>query len=417
MEERSRESAEPRKPRIALMYHFMYPDDVVSAHHYHDLACGLVERGWEVEALPCNRGCRDEKARYKSSETIAGVEYRRIWRPKFRQSRYLGRLLNSAWVILAWARVALRRSPRRPDVVLIGTDPAFAVIAAILIKRLSRGKIRVAHWCFDLHPEASLVSGTFPADSLAYRVARSACAIGYRHCDLVVDIGPKMKERLQTYDHRIAEATITPWALSEPEQVTSIDPAARRELFGDCALGLLYSGNYGEAHDAEDILRLARALRDEPEIRFCFAVRGNRAGRLRALVSEYDSNITFAEFAPPEDLERRLSAADIHLCSLREEWSGIAVPSKFFGSLASGRPVLYSGNSDSDIACWIRQFEIGWSLSDEVLADLRSTLRLMVREPRRLLALQQSAHVAYSERFSRETMIDIWNEKLTSLMS
>jgi hypothetical protein len=49
-----------RPPRAAILYHFMYPDDVVSAIHLDGLAQDLANAGWEIEAFPCNRGCRDE---------------------------------------------------------------------------------------------------------------------------------------------------------------------------------------------------------------------------------------------------------------------------------------------------------------------------------------------------------------------
>src|SRR5439155_12521003 len=111
-------------------------------------------------------------------------------------------------------------------------------------------------------------------------------------------------------------------------------------VFGDAALGLMYSGNLGRAHSYREILHLAQALQDKP-IRFAFSIRGNKAEELRAAVSEKDTNVRFVPFAEEEQLESRLSTADIHIVSLREEWTGCVVPSKFFGALAAGRPVLF----------------------------------------------------------------------------
>ena len=64
--------------RVALLYHFMYPDDVVSAMHFDGLAQGLVERGWQVEALPCNRGYHDRSLKFSTRERHEGVLYSRI---------------------------------------------------------------------------------------------------------------------------------------------------------------------------------------------------------------------------------------------------------------------------------------------------------------------------------------------------
>ncbi|MFO7974547.1 MAG: hypothetical protein R6V12_07930 [Candidatus Hydrogenedentota bacterium] len=51
--------------RVLVIYHFFYPDDVVSARHLSDLAAGLVQRGWEVTALTSNRFCREPTRRIK----------------------------------------------------------------------------------------------------------------------------------------------------------------------------------------------------------------------------------------------------------------------------------------------------------------------------------------------------------------
>ena len=65
----------------------------------------------------------------------------------------------------------------------------------------------------------------------------------YRCCDVVVDLGPCMRRRLEAYGGSPARETLTPWALVEPEAPAAPDPAVRRELFGDAAIGLLYAGS------------------------------------------------------------------------------------------------------------------------------------------------------------------------------
>ena len=40
------------------------------------------------------------------------------------------------------------------------------------------------------------------------------------------------------------------------------------------------------------------------------------------------------------------------------------MPSKFFASLAVGRPVLYAGPADSEIARWIAEHDLGFRVTD-----------------------------------------------------
>ena len=103
--------------------------------------------------------------------------------------------------------------------------------------------------------------------------------------------------------------------------------------------------------------------------------------------------------------------------SLRDEWSGIVVPSKFFGSLAVGRPVLYAGPTDSDIAHWIRALNVGWdstALGTNAVLDLLDGL---VSSPERLKAVQAQARAAYDAYFGKDRVIDRWDSLLRKLVA
>ena len=45
-----------------------------------------------------------------------------------------------------------------------------------------------------------------------------------------------------------------------------------------------------------------------------------------------------------------LGVADVHLISLRPELEGLIVPSKYYGIAAAGRPVIFIGAADGEIA-------------------------------------------------------------------
>jgi colanic acid biosynthesis glycosyl transferase WcaI len=405
-----KEKPNPPAPRVTVFYHYFHPDDVVSARHFDGLCRGLADRGWDVLVQPCNRGCRDESQAYPLREEWQGIHIRRIWRPRFRQASNLGRLLNAAWMLMAWSLPV----GRRPDVLVVGTDPILSVLVAIAW-RLTRPGVKIAHWAFDLYPEAPVADGMLRADSLLVRGLRTALRVAYGCCDLIADLGTCMRRRLEEYQPRARKVTLVPWALSEPERPMSPDSAARQELFGAARLGLLYSGNFGRAHSYDAFLALARQLRGADAV-MSFAVRGNRADELKAAVGPDDTNIAFAGFAPESELEKRLAAADIHLVSLRPEWTGVVVPSKFFGSLAAGRPVVFDGSPDSAIAGWIREFGVGWVLTADNLAEVADDIRSLVTDADHLAKLQQRCHDVYQKHFSWRAVTDGWHRELQRLL-
>jgi colanic acid biosynthesis glycosyl transferase WcaI len=399
-----------RQPRIAVLYHYFHPDDVVSARHMTQFCLELKDRGWQVEALPCNRGCRDESVSYPLDEDYEGVAIKRVWRPRLRQSSSVGRILNALWMIASWCGIALRGRRNTPDVVVIGTDPILSVLAALVLRKL-RPSIRIVHWCFDLYPEVAVAEGMVSEGGWLVRILRPLLRAAYRSCDLIADLGSCMRRRLGAYDPPGRKATLVPWSLVEPDTVEQPDPAVRRELFGERPLGLLYSGNFGRAHSFSDFLDLARLLRDDG-VHFCFGVRGNRAEELRSAIGPDDSNISLAGFVPESELSKRLAAADVHLVSLRPEWSGMVVPSKFFGALAAGRPVLFAGPRDAAIAGWIEEHGVGWVLDDQTQEEVASKLRSLAKAPELLEEMKLHCQRVYQVHFSRRCVMDDWHREL-----
>jgi glycosyltransferase involved in cell wall biosynthesis len=181
-------------------------------------------------------------------------------------------------------------------------------------------------------------------------------------------------------------------------------------------MGLLYSGSFGRAHAFERTLSLARRLRGAG-VAFGFSVRGNAESKLRAAVTGVDANIGFHSFVADEQLDGRLGAADIHIVTLRDEWTGAVVPSKFFGALAAGRPVLFEGSPDCAIAQWIMKYKVGWVLTAESEERIAAELSSLCEQPPRLEELSKRAHEVYVSNFSRKSVLDGWHRELSVLCS
>ncbi len=400
-------------PRALLLYHFFAPDDEVSSRLFAMLAEDLAAAGWDVTAAPSNRNRRDPRIAYPRRERIGSVAVRRIWRPPLSQSGALGRIANAAWMIARWSLLALRRD-LHPDVVIVGTDPILSVLTAWAWKRM-RPRVRIAHWAFDLYPEAAIADGRLRERSTLARMLRAVLRRAYGSCDLIADIGPCMRQRLDRYRPTAKRATLTPWALVEPPEIPEPDPQTRRRLFGDARLALLYSGNLGRAHSFEPFLELARALESDG-VHFAFAVRGERVAELERALRSGPANVSLAPFAREEDLARHLAAADVHLASLRPEWSGLVVPSKFFGSLAMGRPVLFAGARSSAIARWIEEHRAGWIADEASRPELLRALAELARSPARVAEIRHRCKDTYRRHFARNAVASAWERELRSLL-
>ena len=395
--------------RILLVYHFFHPDQVVSARIFSDLAESLASAGHEVSVFTCDRMIRSDK-RLPAAEIWNGVRIRRFSRPGFSQGGNFGRLFNSAILQLKWLAAFFRRR-HDLDAVIVGTDPQFCYQMFPYLRLFSR-RVKLIHWVFDLYPEAILVNSPRWMKCLA-ALTKPFVPWAYRRVDVMVDIGGCMRERLLKYRHRAICATLTPWALVEPEVPPPPDRTTRQELFGNAKIGILYSGTVGYAHDLAPFIALARECRKQGiDAAFCFAGYGNRYAAQTATLTPEDTNIRLAGFASEEELEKRLAAADIHLISLRRGWEGIVVPSKFFGALAIGRPVLFSGPAESCIARWIAAERLGEVMDADIASGL-SFIRRLSASAETLREWQTRVHRVYHDKFSRRAICAGWQDVLT----
>jgi hypothetical protein len=113
---------------------------------------------------------------------------------------------------------------------------------------------------------------------------------------------------------------------------------------------LLYSGNYGVAHEIETVVK---GLVQHHNAGGQFGLWLNASGSgLQTVVERLQAErVPFActEPGPLEQLPALLAAADVHLITLRNGFAGIVLPSKIYACMSSGRPILFVGPKSSDV--------------------------------------------------------------------
>ncbi len=396
------------QPSALILHHFFYPDDDVSSRYFTQFALELRKRNWQVTVFTSNRYRRYPKEKIcQEVELWKELKIIRCNRPGWDQNNKYLRLLSSFWMLISWARLLRDHSPF--DVIVLGSNPEFAALLFPQLKWMKRSKLLV-HWCHDLYPEAIMSDGAGPVIQWLARRATSLMKWAYGGVDLMVDIGPCMRQRLDRYRHHSQKATLVPWGFVEIDHLHPPDQTTRVQLFQDAKLALLYSGTMGRAHDFTLFLELARRIYPEDQqIKIAFACRGNRYEELRAAIRPEDHNVFLGSFIPVAELEKTLLAADIHLLSLRPGFEGVVVPSKFFGSLAVGKPVIYAGPENSAIAHWIQEFRVGMVLTENNLEEVANQLLRISKNKDILKYWQNNALRAYQEHFSKKHIMDRWD--------
>jgi hypothetical protein len=105
---------------------------------------------------------------------------------------------------------------------------------------------------------------------------------------------------------------------------------------------------------------------------FRFVLVGDSPRHLKFVQKLKEQNLkrfTHLPFQPRSELGDVLCAADAHLISQRKEVEGLLVPSKFYGAVASARPIIFIGTKDSELGQEIKDHNLGVVLERDFIKE------------------------------------------------
>ena len=120
---------------------------------------------------------------------------------------------------------------------------------------------------------------------------------------------------------------------------------------------IMYSGNHGPSSPLTTILDAAKRLKDDPRLVFMFV--GGGLGK-QEIDEAAGGNIISLPYQPRSELQNSLSAADVHVVTVGDAVPGIVHPSKVYGAMAVGRPILLVGPPENHVADILAEHDIGW---------------------------------------------------------
>lgn len=363
------------------MNQFFWPDAAATSQLLTDVGRRLAGEGHEVHVICGATGYTDTNKDEAPVATIHRVAGRRFSRGT------LGRLLSygSFYVLAGWSAL---RVPA-PDIVLTLTTPPLLSLLGNLVKLL-RGARHVI-WEMDMYPDVAVDLGYFPAGGLLDRVVGLLADTSRRYADTIIALGPCMRDRLLRRGLPADKIVIADnWADSQAIHMVAKHGALDRFV-------VLYSGNLGLAHDLDTMTAAMAALRNDPRFLFLFVGGGSRRQQLRDLVErEQLSAVQLRPYVERSDLGYELAQGDIGLVLQNDSCCGSVVPSKMYGLLAAGRPVLFVGPEKATPARIIRKFGCGWHVPCGDVAGLVELLQRLASSPQ---------EVAAAARRARETLV------------
>jgi hypothetical protein len=287
-----------------------------------------------------------------SAESIANTNGRaglltveRVRARPYQKSNFLHRLIWSVLTNCLLIRRVFRNPAARGAAVRFTGSPPFMLYFALPLKLLSG--CRLIYRITDFYPEAIIAH--LGRRSLFLRLLERMTWRVRRCVDLFEVIGEDQRALL--LNGGIPAERIIVRRDTAPVAITGGETPLPRPAILEGRKILLYSGNYGVAHDVETVVqgfvRYSRGGSDR--FGLWLNASGDNADVVMRSLTEIGIPVAKTPLVPLEELPALLAAADAHLIALRSEFSGIVLPSKVYGCILSRRPILFVGPKSSDV--------------------------------------------------------------------
>jgi glycosyltransferase involved in cell wall biosynthesis len=391
--------------RVVLLNQYYLPSEAPTGVLLGDVGAALVAAGHSVTAICARRDYADPELRYRARERIGGVTVRRTFGTGFGRRSRATRLLDyGSFLLGASLRLLVER---RPDVIVVLTTPPMLALPALLIARLKGA--RLVYWVMDVYPDLAFALGALRAGSIAGRSLERLARRLLVEADAVVALGEAMAERLRRGGARRVEAFHN-WADGAAIRPLPIDDHPLRRAWGwTDRFVVVYSGNLGLAHEFDTVLDAAERLVGRPDVRIAFVGGGpRRDGLEREVRRRRLSNVEFRPWMESRDLGLSLTAGDLHLVTLRPGLGGLLVPSKIYGVLAAGRPSIYVGPQDGEVASLLDAGGCGCTIEPGDGGALAAAIAAYADEAALCAEHGRRARALFERGFDRERGVERW---------
>lgn len=357
-----------RKPRLLVLNQYYAPGVEATAHLLHQICIALAD-DFDVTVVTGRLSEVDVPAGVSVEQGITVV---RVHSTAFERRHLSLRALNYLSYFAMSGRAALRQG--RPDVVLCMTDPPFIADLGLAVARIYRAPLVVVSQ--DVFPEVAVELKRLENPVVIW-LLRRMIDFYLRRADRVVAIGDTMRERLTHKGARPDRISVIPnWV-----DTSSLQPGPRsndwsREHELEDRFVVMHSGNIGHAQNLDALVRAGSFLRDLDRLAIVLIGAGARRAELVELADRLEVEaVRFMPYQPRELLTQSLSTADIHVVGLAHGLSGFVVPSRLYGILAVGRPVIVAADPESETARVVSEVGCGIVVPPDEPHELAAAIR------------------------------------------
>lgn len=385
------------KRDVLFLCQFFHPEHNSSATLPADTAFYLASQGLKVDALCGYPKEYSTAGKVPMTETVNGVNIRRIRYVQMGRFKKLGRLVNYFSFVLSALLHTFEL--RKYKSVIVYSNPPILPLVAVLGNMLFGTKIVFV--AFDVYPEVAFASGSLVPGSIIDKGMRLINRMMYARASCVVALTDEMKRFLLQNRPQISEdriVVIPNWA--HEKRLPKTEDAHARFGYAQDQFIVSYFGNMGICQDMETYMGAAEALRDDEKIRFLIVGHGTKSDAVRRRIEEKRlDNVQLIGFLTGEAFEQAVAISDCCVVSLEKGLKGTCAPSKFYSYLQGGHPVLAVVEKGSYLEEEVEREQIGRAVELGNVPALVKAIRSMADDREGCLKMGERALALYEETY------------------
>lgn len=361
------------KKNLLILAHYYVPDTASTGQLLKELAESLNDefKVTVICVVPSYSGVVDKQ--YKSDkyyfEELNGVNIIRVLVPEFNKRNKISRIRNISTYFFRALHIS-KKIEKQEYVFSISQPPILGGLLGVLVKKYHKAKYI---YCIqDFNPE-QIMAVKYSKNKMITNMMMVFDKNSCRKSDLVITVGRDLVETLKirfNYKNVPKYAMINNWI--DEKSVFPLDQSESRVLEFRRKYGLenkfvfMYSGNLGLYYDLENIIKVIRnygsdtVTHDGRNVAFAFVGDGAIASLLKEYKEENGmENVVFIPYQEKEYLVYSLNAADVHWCVNAKGIKGISCPSKAYGIMGVGKPMIGVLEKESEIRMLIDEIGCG----------------------------------------------------------
>jgi len=306
--------------------------------------------------------------------------------PRFEMKK---RVLN----YLSYVALAIPRGLLVPcDAIVAMTDPPFQGIVGAVVAMLKRKPY--VYNIRDMYPDMA-VGGSLVRPGRLATIWEKLHRWALRRATRVIVLGEDMRARIIGKGVEPARVLIVrdgTEILPPNTPLPAPDSEVVRAIRGSFSFVLVHAGNLGFYGAWNSLLTAARLLVPEG-VGLVFVGDGAQRSEIEAAAAG-SGNIRFLEFFPASKIPSVLAAADAHVITVKRGLEGVVVPSKMYGILAAGKPIVAVAPKETDaVSLGIRR---GFAVAADPdrAEEVVSAVRALVSNPNKLKTMGEAARAA-----------------------